>query len=74
MQLPLHKQLRWMTTNNCETILTMTVLPENQKTTEMIPLMLKRTKNTMTTQQTILLLSLKHTATIISEIFGGVLL
>ena len=63
-----------MTTDNCETILTMTDLPENQKTTVIIPLILKRIKKTMMNQQIILLWYSKHTDTIISEMFGGVML
>ena len=59
---------------NCERILTMSDLPKNHKTTAMMPLIFKRIKKTMTTQQKILFWSSKHNATIISEMFGGVLL
>ena len=52
----------------------MSDLPKNHKTRAMMPLTLKRIKKNMTTQQTIWLWSSKHTATIISEMFGGVLL
>ena len=48
-----------MTTKNCKTILTMPALPENQNTTAMMPLMLKRIKKTMPTQQKILFWSSK---------------
>ena len=72
MQKPLHIQLIWMKENNCKTIMMMPALQENQKTTAIITLMLKRIKKNKTTQQKILLCSSKYTATIISEIFGGV--
>ena len=72
--MPLHQHLRWTTTNNCETIPTMIALPDNQKTTKTMPLMLKRINKTMTTQRKLLFWSSKHTAAIISEMFGGVLL